>query len=167
MTYILTKDRPQNSHEEWQSNWSAYWAYLESVKGQLPQSAYDFAVAPWHYDFGDHRSPHDGWLESLIIRAPTSGARQEVRSIEIGARLFAAYHDGHIELKYFNVQSYSLVSGAGHGSGHRDWLYDEIRLSAQGRVLHEVEWSSGELWLIECSDVAYKWLPLESAEAAN
>ena len=166
MAYILIKDRPQNSHEEWQSSWSAYCAYLESVKGQLPQSAYDFAVASWHYDFGDHRSPHDGWLESLIISEPTSGERKEIRSIEIVARLFAAYHDGYIELKYFGVESYSLVFDTRDGSGHGDWLYYEIRLSEQGRVLHEVEWSKGGLWLIECSDVTYKWLPLESTNAA-
>ena len=63
MAYILTKDRPNNSYEEWQSGWSAYRAYLDSVKGQLPRAAYEFAAAAWHYDFEDHRSPHDGWLD--------------------------------------------------------------------------------------------------------
>jgi hypothetical protein len=165
MAYILTKDRPQNSYEEWQSGWSAYCAYLESVKGQLPQSAYEFATASWHYNFEDHRSPHDGWLEALEIREPALGERKEKRTLEIAARLFAAYHDGFIELNYSDVQNYSLASGITHGSGHGDWLYDEIRLSEQGRVLHEIEWSSGGLWLIECGDVICKWMPLDSAEA--
>ena len=166
MVYILTKDRPNNSYEEWQSGWSAYCDYLGSVKSRLPRSAYDFATAPWHYDFGDHRSPHDGWLESLIIREPASGGRQENRSLEITARLLAAHHDGHIELKYSDVRSYALASGVTNGSGHGDWLYDEIRLSGRGRVSHEVEWSRGGLWLIECGDVAYQWMPLASAGAA-
>ncbi len=166
MAYILTKDRPNNSYEEWQSSWSDYCAYLESVRGRLPQSAYEFATAPWHYDFADHRSPHDGWLETLVVREPASGGRKGNRSPEIVACLFAAYHDGFIELRYSEVGSYSLASGATSGKGHGDWLYDEVRLSERGRVLHEIEWSSGGLWLIECGDVAYKWVPLGAAGAA-
>lgn len=46
-------------------------------------------------------------------------------------------------------------------------MYDEKRLSTGGHVLHEVEWSGGGLWLIECGDVAYKWTPYDSAEAAG
>ena len=165
MAYILTRDRPHNSDEEWQSGWSAYRAYLESVKAQLAQSAYEFATASWHYDFADHRSPHDAWLEAVDIVEPACGKRREDRSIEIVARLLAAYHDGRIELRYSDVQTYSLASGVTNGAGHGDWLYDEVRLSERGRVLHEIEWSHGGLWLIECGDVAYRWVPLDSAEA--
>ena len=42
-----------------------------------------------------------------------------------------------------------------------DWLCE------QGHVLHEIEWSHGGLWLIECGDVVYRWMPLGSAEAAG
>jgi hypothetical protein len=163
MAYILARDRPNNSDEEWQYGWTAYRAYLESVKSQLPQSAYEFATASWHYNFEDHRSPHDAWLEAVEIREPSSGERREKRSIEIIARLLAAYHDGHIELKYSDVVTYSVASGVTDGSGHGDWLYDEIRLSTQGHILHEIEWSHGGLWLIECGDVVYRWMPLGPA----
>ena len=77
MAYILSKDRPQNTHEEWQAGWSKYSAYLESVKDLLPRSTYEFASASWHYDFSDPRSPHDGWVEDLMIREPASGERKE------------------------------------------------------------------------------------------
>jgi hypothetical protein len=167
MAYILTKDRRNDSHEEWQSGWAAYVAYLDSVRGRLPRGAYEFATASWHYNFEDHLSPHDGWLDEVVIREPASGERKEGRSLEIVARLLAAYHDGHIELKYSVVQDYSLASGTTGGSGHRDWLYDEVRLSERGCVLHEVEWSGGGLWLIECGDITYKWTPLGPAEAAG
>ena len=167
MTYILLKDRPEDSYEEWQAGWAAYCAYLESIKSELPQSAYDFASAPWHYDGSDPRAPHDGWIETMTISEPATGERQEKRRIEIAVRLFAAYHDGYIELNYSGVQSYSLASGVRASAGHGDWLYDEIRLSERGHVLHEVEWSNGGLWLIECSDVFYKWMPLEADGAAS
>jgi hypothetical protein len=162
MAYILTEDRPLNSYEEWQYGWLKYCEYLESVKSQLPTSAYNFASAPWHYDFHDHRAPHDGWVEEIIIREPASGERKEHRSLEIEVRLFAAYHDGHIELRYSEVQNYSLACGKQFGSGHGDWLYDEIRLSDRGYVLHEIEWSRGSRSLIECGDVSYKWTPLDT-----
>ena len=165
MVYILTKDRPNNSYEEWQSGWAAYCAYLESVEGQLPHPAYDFATAPWHYDFSDHRAPHDGWLEALVVREPASGERKENRRLEIVVQLLAAYNDGHIELKYSDVQNYSLASGDTDSSGQGDWLYDEVRLSERGSVLHEVEWSRGGSWLIECGDIVYTWRPLDFAEA--
>jgi hypothetical protein len=58
--------------------------------------------------------------------------------------LFAAYQDRHIELKYSAVQNYSLACDEQGGSGHGDWLYDEIRLSQRGYVLHEIEWSYRE-----------------------
>lgn len=167
MVYILTHDRPLNSYEEWQSHWSQYQDYLASVRNQLPPAAYDFATAPWHYDFGDHRAPHDGWLDEIAIREPASGDRKQHRSLEIVVRLFAAYHDGHVELKYLGVQNYSLACGEEGGRGHGDWMYDEIRLSDRGYVLHEVEWSGGGRWLIECGDVSYKWTPLVDVEDAG
>ena len=166
MAYILTKDRPLNSYPEWQSQWSKYCDYLESVRTHLPVAAYNFASASWHYDFTDHRAPHDGWLEHMIIGEPATGARKEHRAIEIIVKLLAAYHNGHIELKYSAVRSYSLAWNDQVTTGHGDWLYDEITLSRRGSVLHEIEWSCGSRWLIECSDVSYKWTSLdEIAEA--
>lgn len=165
MAYILTVDRPLNSHDEWQSQWSKYCDYLESVRNHLPVAAYNFATAPWHYDFSDHRAPHDGWVEEIIIREPATGARKEHRSLEIVVKLLAAYHDGHIELKYSAVQNYSLAGAKQGSTGHGDWLYDEIRLSQREYVLHEIEWSCGSRWLIECGDVSYKWSSLDTVSA--
>lgn len=126
MAYILNDDRPLNSYQEWQSQWSKYCDYLESVRNHLPIAAYNFASAPWHYDFSDHHAPHDGWVEEIIMREPATGARNEHRSLEIVVKLFAG--------------------------------------SQRGFVLHEIEWSCGSRWLIECSDVSYKWIPLVALE---
>ena len=103
-----------------------------------------------------------GWVEEIIIREPATGARKEHRSIEIVVKLLAAYHDGRIEFKYSAVQNYSLAWNEQGGSTHGDWLYDEIRLSQRGYVLHEIEWSCGSRWLIECGDVSYKWSRLDT-----
>jgi hypothetical protein len=130
------------------------------VRNQLPPAAYNFASAPWHYDFTDHRAPHDGWVDEIIIRESGSRNRKEDRSVEIIVKLLAAYHTGYIELKHLAVQNYSFACADQIGDGHGDWMYDEIRLSDRRYVLHEIEWSCGSRWLIECGDVSYQWLPL-------
>ena len=142
----------------------AYYRYLESVKDSLPPDAFSFATATWHYDFSDHRSPHDSWVESITLREPSSGERHQHRKIEITVMLLAAYHDGHIVLAYQDVRSYQLTALPSSNStplrnGHGDWLIDEVRLSESGLVSHEILFSSGARWLIESADIQYQWEP--------
>ena len=136
----------------------AYRAYLLSVKDRLPNSAFEFANASWHYDYADHRCPHDSWLESLSIGEPASGDRLQHRSTEMTVRLLGAFHDGHISILYAGVQTYSLEQPKTM-VGHGDWLVDEIRLSDNGLVLHEVLFNSHARWLIEARDVSCTWHP--------
>jgi len=137
---------------------SSYPAYLESIKGRLPRNALAFASAPWHYTPDDRRCPHDSWVEQLQITAAASGQRNEVRGLEISVRLLGAYHDGHIEILYTNVQRYTMEISRLEGSadGHGEWLIDEIRLSQSAKVIHEVQFVRGR-WTIECDDVTYHW----------
>lgn len=135
-----------------------YREYLRSVKERLPASAFEFATAAWHYDYSDHRSPHDSWVESLTIDEPARGGRLEDRSLRISARRLGAFHDGHLLLDYADVQMYSLKNPKAR-SGHGDWLFDEIRLSENGFVLHEVLFSNDSLWLIEAKDISCQWRP--------
>src|SRR5712664_461435 len=119
----------------------AYREYLQSIKERLPLSAFEFATAAWHYDYSDHRCLHDSWVESLTIKERESGERLHHRSLSISARLFGAFHDGHVLLDYADVYMYSL-EGPKARAGHGDWLVDEIRLSENGLVLHEVLFSN-------------------------
>lgn len=140
----------------------AYYKYLESVRESLPAAAFEFATARWHYDPEDHRCPHDAWVESLLITEPSSGARRERRRVDVLLRLLGSYHDGHLELSYRDVRSYFFdappTPAAGdHSAGHGDWLADEIRLSERGHTLHEIKFSTGAHWLIECLDVQSRW----------
>ena len=164
--FILLKDRPENSTEEWWVGAKAYRNYLESVKRRLPMAAYEFATATWHFNPESHRDLHDSWLEAIIISEPSTGDRSQYRTIDITIKLLGPYHDGNIEITYRKVRSYSMVGtldGSEAGEGHGDWLYDEIRLSARGCVLHEIEWSRGGDWLIECEDFEHRWMPFEKS----
>src|SRR5947207_13827423 len=76
-----------------------------------------------------------------------------------------AFHDGYIELTYLDVKSYNLSSK--HVQFNRvDWLYDEVRLSDNGNVLHEIEWDGGDYWVIEATEIIYKWSSFSDVNAA-
>jgi hypothetical protein len=136
----------------------AYRKYLQSVKERLSVTAFEFAAAAWHYDHSDHRCPHDSWVESFTIDEPAAGERSQDRSLRISTRLLGAFHDGHLLLGYADVQTYSLESAKGR-TGHGDWLVDEIRLSDNGFVLHEVLFSNDSRWRIEAKDISCEWQP--------
>lgn len=157
MTFILRiLDRPDMSHVERSIRFEEYYAYLEAIRDLLPPSAYDFAVADWHYDFGDPRCPHDAWLQNLSMKVTVSGTRSEVRRLDIYMKLLDAQHNGYINLHYSYVYDFSLI-------GPFDWYYDEIRLSKEGslgRVTHEIRGSGDTHWIIVCDDISYRWEPL-------
>src|SRR6266481_1457657 len=116
-----------STSEEIARGFQEYRNFLAASKDRFPASAYDSASAPWHYDYGDDRCPHDSWLESLVIREPATGTRNEVRAIEISVSLLGAFHDGHMELRYDGVQSYSLgAKKPKNNIGPGDWLADQI-----------------------------------------
>ncbi len=92
---------------------------------------------------------------------PSEGQRSEIRSVTIRIRLLGAYHDGFIELYYPQVFRYSFDS-FDITRGHRNWRYDEFRLSDNEHVIHEVEWRGPQpsaTWVIEASDVQHQWIP--------
>ena len=144
-----------------------YAKYLAENEARFPPNAYALATSTWYYDPSDHRSPHDAWLESVTIGELSSGPRQERRAVTLRARLLGAYHDGYIELTYSHVFRYrlSLQDGA---QGHRDWRYDEFRVSEEGHLVHEIQWASaggtGE-WVIEAVDVDFQWCPTQASSS--
>jgi len=157
MTFIL--DTLEGDQETVANRFSAYYRYLEEVRDKLPENAYSFATAPWHYDPRDSKCPHDSWLEEMRIFEPAEGERQEVRRIKIVIRLLGSYHDGFIELSYPDVNKYIIETPeSDFASAHGDWIIDEIRLSEHGRVIHEIIFHRGTRLLIESNDVIYRWI---------
>lgn len=168
MAFILTSDDnptadAADAAEQFRRKYDAYRTYLTSIRDSLPPSAYEFATASWR-EGEDHRNPHDSWVESLTIVEPSSGERHEMRSLEMHVRLLGAYHDGHMVLIYRDVQSYGLntpltFKGPPLNVGHGDWLVDEVTLSESNLVQHEIEFSRGTRWCIECRDIEWAWYP--------
>ncbi len=138
-----------------------YKEYLALNRSRFPKSAYTLATSDWYFGFSDHQAPHDAWLESVQISEPSTGDRNEIRTVSINIRLLGAYHDGYIEFHYPTVYEYRLVADT-LGQGHGDWRYDEFRVNEKGHLVHEIEWASfgaSNTWLIVASDVEHKWIP--------
>ena len=164
--FLLKRDGHNSSDlEDSHERAIAYQDYLRSIRDRLPAHVYDFATRHWRGDFDLRRDLHDSWVEELTIREPASGQRNESRELEIRVRLLGPYHDGRIEMMYSRVEYYRLETPTEFGfplvdPSHGDWLVDEVRLSERGHILHEIEFSSGSHWIIECHDLRYAWLPL-------
>jgi hypothetical protein len=96
----------------------------------------------------------------LTISELATGIGHQKRQLEIAVRLLGAYHDGYLEILYPEVRSYSMTgaSAAADNAGHGDWLIDEVRVSEQGLVLHEILFASGNRWLIEAKDIRIRWI---------
>jgi hypothetical protein len=155
--FILTGDRDDESRD----GYAEYRAYLEANQHRFPPGAYALATSDWYFGFADRRGPHDAWLREVAISEADGDARGGCVSIRI--RLLNGWGDGHIELSYSRVHAYRL--DLHHGErGHRDWRYDEFRLTGDGHLLHEIEWWSSEetgTWLIEADDVEHRFTPLD------
>ena len=63
MRFFHTPTREVGIIEETSAIFRRYHAYIQSVRGEIPAGAWAYASAEWHYDYDDHRSPHDSWLE--------------------------------------------------------------------------------------------------------
>src|SRR3990172_5317825 len=150
--------RSKGGYSEIRRGHDNYRRYLRSVKDRMAANAYAFATAPWHYDPQDHRCLHDWWVDELAIYEGDdtgSGAR----GADILVRLLGPHHDRRVVLEYAGVSAYGIHGTLGACAGeartwsHGDWLLDEVTLSDSGHVLHEVEFSSGARWIIECTDI--------------
>jgi hypothetical protein len=166
MVFILSGDGRDDKFPAVRSAFERYRNYLRQNEAAFPPRACQLATSDWFYNPDDHRAPHDAWLEFFqISETPDREAQQ--RSCFISLRLLGAYHDGHIEITYPSVFSYSLQSFTpGEVTSHGDWRYDEFRLSERGHLIHEIEWAGAPgpqrksfSWIIEADDIDFRWIP--------
>lgn len=146
-----------------EQKFKSYKKYLTDNQHLFPQSAYEFANAEWHYNAQDHRCPHDSWVDSLQILEKHSSTSDGNKGIEIQLALLGAYHDGQIQIYYEDVKGYNfnLAPDSFEVKSHGDWIIDEIHLSEQGWLIHEIKFVLNGEWKIECENIKYVWLPFE------
>jgi hypothetical protein len=166
MVYILSGDgRDDDFPDGVNAAYERYRNYLKQNEAIFPPRAYALATSDWFHNPKDHRAPHDAWLESFQM-SETSERQQHERSCSISLRLLGSQHNGHIEITYPKVFSYSLLSfGPDMVKSHGDWRYDEFRLSKRGHLIHEIEWAGAPgradkafSWTIEAADIDFSFV---------
>jgi hypothetical protein len=156
MKYIAIKGEFPNEYLDVDS----YRLYLESVKDRFPSNALEYASASWHYDYTDPRCVHDAQATSIGVLEQHEPAEPGDRCLDIRIRLSDAIGDRWIEFRYSRVSRYHLSfevdTDAEHPRGHGAWLLDEVVLTEDGHVAHEIQLERG-VWRIECEDLRYSF----------
>jgi len=153
-----------------QKQFEAYQVYLESIRERLPHETSCFVTALWYYDTRHSQCPHDSWVEFLTISEMVEQDDIQARHVNIHVKLLGAYHDGYIDFFYKKVRHYDLKVPTNlhlmtkYRLGHGDWLIDEIRLSGDSLVIHEIAFSNGHTWTIECESIDYQWIPIDKSQ---
>jgi hypothetical protein len=152
VVYILANERDEDPS----GAFARYREYVASERARFPSGALALATSDWYFGADDHRAPHDSWLIAVSLEE-TQQREGYQRAVSLRVRLLGAYHDLELEFFYANVRSYSMSHGRS-ARGHGDWRYDELRVGADGTLVHEIEWShpDGEgVWLIQADDVEF------------
>lgn len=138
-----------------------YFKYLSMHKSKFSTAVFDFAANSQNYDLVSHQSLHDAWLEFFSIVELASGERSQVRVINIDCRFLGPYHDVQIYITYVDVLNYSLSGrSADHlnstaSVGHGDLLMHEVNVTERGSITHEMVFSLGGTFKIECRDIIH------------
>ncbi len=158
MSYILSANRDHDSFENACENWENYQSYLRALKDKLATSAFEIATSSWWYQFDLPEAPHDSRLNAFRMGDHGAPAWDNQKYSWIEIELHSAY-SGTILLRYSNVSWYELRMSNESQGVHGDWRYDEFSLSAEGNLLHTIEWADGAVWVIEASDLKHQYIP--------
>jgi hypothetical protein len=156
--FILAEERDEDAAAAFKK----YRKYLMSVGDRFPPNAFELATSDWWFNFNDHKCPHDAWLEEAVIDEPSTGERYEIRHTGLRLTLLGAYHDLRIMITYKGVIGLS-IDASGLNEGHGDWRYDEFRMTDEGLLVHEIEWSrhtTHSTWIITAEDIEYRSEPV-------
>ena len=138
-----------------------YKKYVQSIRGQLPAHIYAFTANINHFNLESHSSLHDAWLESLTVREPATGERNEIRRLEVKMALLGPFHDRRIHLHYTGVTRYSFDCPPRYShpryehTTHGDLFTHEIRLGHDGLFIHELLFERDATFLVECADIRH------------
>jgi len=127
-----------------------YRSYLAQNKQHYPPSAYEFAITQWSDGPSNEDSLHDSWLLKLEI---SESHEEDQRTVSVVVTFLGAMDDRLHEVNYTNISSYCLRN-LDLIHGHGGFYKSEVRINTKSwKIVHEIEWRSGDRWLIECDDI--------------
>ena len=151
--FLLSADRADASRD----CLAEYRAYLAENAHRFPRGAYRLAKAPWYTEPLHFRCPHGARLGSWTYASDGDGTPGGLRIL-----LHSADLRGRIIFLYKDVYARRMHIFDGRGVRDTRWRFDELRVTDDGHVLHEIEWNEpagvGTL-LIEAADVEFHYTP--------
>lgn len=141
---------PSSTVEEIGEATDAYLQYLHRNREKFSRSLFEYLSADWHYDFRDHRCPHDALVVAYSVALNPSIANRAIDMARIN--LINAYQDYQIEFIYRDIKSLEITPEISC------WSYDEVVLCPSG-MRHEIVFEEGNAWTIEAAAIEIEIRP--------
>jgi hypothetical protein len=78
MVFILSDDGRDEPFPAVDIDFQRYNEYVANSKANFPPRAFELATSDWFYHPGDHRCPHDAWLDAFQL-SETPEAKAHLR----------------------------------------------------------------------------------------
>lgn len=132
--------------------------YLEALRAyrdRLPSHVAEFAGDEERFTLSHPKSLHDAWLECVCVRESRS-TEETASAVGVELVLLGQRHDRRIRISYEGVTRYRLQGWPDDGSSveafHGDIFTHEVRVTEEGRIVHEIAFVTGSVFFIECAD---------------
>ena len=150
------------------THFDQYFEYLERIKNKLPKSLYEFAADQSRYTLTGPQTTHDSWLVFITVQEDAPTEENGLRPIRIELRLLGPYHDRYFDFSYQRISNYTFdlpkSSNLPPYSGHGDLLFQEFRLSDDNKLCHELQFSSGRRFYVECDQITIQETVLKAVQ---
>lgn len=160
--YILTGDYEETEVGDFRPLKEAYNRYLshiEQFEGCVSNKLYQFAMDQWRDDPNNDLLLHGSQLRGLSLNQKADGNRQ---SHDISVRLVNRTGNVETSLTYMDCQISNVFWEAGDARLN-SIVRSEVRFANMGAsVIHEIEWRSGNRWLIEFKDLEIVLIDLDT-----
>ncbi len=137
-----------------------YEKYIKSIKSRLSKQVYNFASNSKYYNFENHSSLHDAWLQYFNIKEIAKGKRSQYRRTDIESCYLGPYHDRRIIILYKDVQSIFINTvhplWSAHGWAHGDLITHEVRLDKDKFLVHTIVYSTESIFVIKCRNIIHR-----------
>ena len=123
--------------------WDAYFEYLRSIRGRLPEVLYSYASNWEHYSLDGTNSLHDAWLISVQIG---------FRNREVTLEFLGSRHDRKHVFSYLGVEEYRIDLNVTYKQGDRDALAHEFTVDDRW-IVHEIVFSNMKSIAIRATNI--------------
>ena len=131
----------------------------------MSKNVKDIFLSDWYYDdYFDNRTTHDSRIQHIIIEEIIIDKENRIRRMDIEICLINKRRNGNIFFKYIDVFSYSMIKEPRNhtvSGGHDDWLCDEIELSPNKNVTHQILLHNYARISIESKDIVFRFEPFQ------